>query len=616
MSTIFVPVSVTNVRDIALDTMVKRGHMAQQALAVLPIMSGRVTWYRPPNPSGNKGEEDDPWGRSMTGSERPLFPLTLRHNIRRFTIGSSTTNDIVIPRPRTGTQCDAADPLHCTLYPDYDHNRVIITNRSLRTTLFVTRIDDEDDEPSPYIPTSTRVALSADVNADRIRPGSKLAVYGGAWHLSLGSGLDLHMAFAEDDPPMEPAVLQRPSKQTTAPQKVESPQEKRKSQKSRVTLPQLPPKRTAVPRKVVSAQKNTKSDKSRVVLSELQGQHVMARMPEPFNQDLNRMLSAVKAPSRAMTFASNSQGTAVDTNFAEAFMEREQLDKRLALLLPENIQVEKEGEQTIVAQTKLSVVRKTHGEGTNVRWLAVKTLISEPQTLRNCTKAWYRECIILGLLSHVSKRTTVNLQWLMRLKPNIVKLVHTNEEHLMICTEFVEGGILDKAPANGFTEKQILNIWRDIIQALEYCHLRGISHNDIKGNNIIFCQDSEKATLIDFGMATGPDQQTNGGAPPYLSPEAIDGIRGPAADVWALGLVLLQIKRLMEVPAWTWQIAIHKVKEDGADRPAMRKWLDEIKDCVAQLPATQDLLKRMFDDEAETRITASELQRALRQMSL
>ncbi|WP_017580189.1 serine/threonine-protein kinase [Nocardiopsis valliformis] len=88
----------------------------------------------------------------------------------------------------------------------------------------------------------------------------------------------------------------------------------------------------------------------------------------------------------------------------------------------------------------------------------------------------------------------------------------------------------------------------DLLDALETAHTHGITHRDVKPENVMVT-DSGRVVLTDFGIATIDDSvtltQTGGvvGSPSYLAPERLAGNpAAPAADLWALGATLFHAR--------------------------------------------------------------------------
>lgn len=92
----------------------------------------------------------------------------------------------------------------------------------------------------------------------------------------------------------------------------------------------------------------------------------------------------------------------------------------------------------------------------------------------------------------------------------------------------------------------LLLILDGIVDALESLHSQNVVHRDLKPGNILCTEDfGESVRLVDFGVSALvlPDQERyvyEGSTDPYMSPEMFSFITKPAADWWALGIILLE----------------------------------------------------------------------------
>ena len=109
--------------------------------------------------------------------------------------------------------------------------------------------------------------------------------------------------------------------------------------------------------------------------------------------------------------------------------------------------------------------------------------------------------------------------------------------------QFVAGGTLrDRLDSGPLTSDRVAEIGASIADVLSYVHGEGIVHRDVKPSNLLFDDDGE-CYLADFGIAgpSGDPGQKVRGTAAYLAPEQVSGDEiGPAADIYALGLVLLE----------------------------------------------------------------------------
>lgn len=113
--------------------------------------------------------------------------------------------------------------------------------------------------------------------------------------------------------------------------------------------------------------------------------------------------------------------------------------------------------------------------------------------------------------------------------------------------ELVEGTTLASILRNGAqTPEQTALLGASLAGVLSYVHSFGIVHRDIKPSNILI-SSSGQVKLADFGIARiidDPGLTVTGmtmGTVSYMAPEQLENHQvGPSADVWSLGIVLLE----------------------------------------------------------------------------
>lgn len=154
---------------------------------------------------------------------------------------------------------------------------------------------------------------------------------------------------------------------------------------------------------------------------------------------------------------------------------------------------------------------------------------------------FYREARMASSLSH----------------PNITSVVDFGEDPKLgafMVMEFIQGEPLAKRLHR---EKRLgtrlaLDIIRQVAEALDYIHSKGIVHCDIKTENILLLElpGSQRrqlqVKLLDFGLARsivgGRNTTSLAGTPHYVAPERIRGAQAsPSSDIYGLGILFYEI---------------------------------------------------------------------------
>ncbi|KAM3698852.1 hypothetical protein ACJW31_06G217900 [Castanea mollissima] len=134
--------------------------------------------------------------------------------------------------------------------------------------------------------------------------------------------------------------------------------------------------------------------------------------------------------------------------------------------------------------------------------------------------------------------------------PNVVKLfeVMASKSKIYIILEFVGGGeLFDQIAKNGrLKEDEARKYFQQLINAVDYCHSRGVYHRDLKPENLLL--DSYGVLKVsDFGLSAFAQQvredgllHTACGTPNYVAPEVLHdkGYDGTASDIWSCGVIL------------------------------------------------------------------------------
>ncbi|MFS8015994.1 putative protein kinase CAMK-CAMKL-CHK1 family [Helianthus anomalus] len=192
--------------------------------------------------------------------------------------------------------------------------------------------------------------------------------------------------------------------------------------------------------------------------------------------------------------------------------------------------------------------------------------------------------------------------------PNVIRMfeVMASKTKIYIVLEFVTGGeLFDKIAAKGrLKEDEARKYFQQLINAVDYCHSRGVYHRDLKPENLLL-DSSGCLKVSDFGLSALPQQvredgllHTTCGTPNYVAPEVINnkGYDGAKADLWSCGVILFVL------------MAGYLPFEESNLMALYKKIFKAEFSCPPWFSSNaKKLIKRILDPNPETRITTAEL---------
>jgi TonB family protein len=138
--------------------------------------------------------------------------------------------------------------------------------------------------------------------------------------------------------------------------------------------------------------------------------------------------------------------------------------------------------------------------------------------------------------------------------PHLMRLLHTGQcqatpAPLPYAVTEYSGELLSQIiPERALTSAEVSEMLDPILDALSYLHSKGIVHGHLKPSNIMVVDDQLKISCDDLhlaGEATG-----RAGAPDiYTAPECARGSISPTADLWSLGVTLVE-SLTQHPPVW------------------------------------------------------------------
>nr|XP_022295350.1 serine/threonine-protein kinase Nek9-like isoform X1 [Crassostrea virginica] len=185
--------------------------------------------------------------------------------------------------------------------------------------------------------------------------------------------------------------------------------------------------------------------------------------------------------------------------------------------------------------------------------------------------------------------------------PNIISYYDSFEEDgvLMIEIEYADGGTLAQKLAGikdkNLEEKEILQIFQQIVAAIRHIHELNILHRDLKTANIFLTKEGV-VKVGDFGISKMLSSANKGantvlGTPYYISPEMCEGKPyNDKSDIWALGCILYEMACLQKTFEGSNLPALVNKIMKGQFAPVKGNYSEEFKSLI------MDMLKQDPDE--------------------
>jgi len=191
---------------------------------------------------------------------------------------------------------------------------------------------------------------------------------------------------------------------------------------------------------------------------------------------------------------------------------------------------------------------------------------------------------------------------------NLLRIFHAGRarldtiDTLYVVEEYAEENLSQILPERALTGEETGGMLASVLEVLQYIHHKGFAHGRVQPSNIMAIADRVKVSSDSLRRSGQPTRW----ASPYDAPEVAASGVSPEADVWSLGITLLEVLT-RHAPAWDTarleppavapeipqpfrEIALHCLEMD----PTKRWTLAEVADCLRGNRSVQDADKSSF----------------------
>ncbi len=129
--------------------------------------------------------------------------------------------------------------------------------------------------------------------------------------------------------------------------------------------------------------------------------------------------------------------------------------------------------------------------------------------------------------------------------PNLLRIFETgrwrlqNRDRLYVVIEYAEENLSQILPQRSLTESEVRDMLGPVLDALVFLHGKGLVHSRIKPSNILATADQLKLST-DALFPIGESRKSSSRIDVHDAPETAASPLTPAADVWSLGMTLVE----------------------------------------------------------------------------
>ena len=138
--------------------------------------------------------------------------------------------------------------------------------------------------------------------------------------------------------------------------------------------------------------------------------------------------------------------------------------------------------------------------------------------------------------------------------PNLIRILEAGRgeldgtELLYVVMEYAEENLSQILPERALTTEETRGMLPPVLRALQFVHDRGFVHGHIQPSNILAVADQVKLSSDALSMA-GEKSSGARATSAYDPAEAVTGAISTAADVWQLGMTLIEVLT-QHLPVW------------------------------------------------------------------